>query len=221
MTRRRGGRILPAMVALLLALLGVACASAATLAWRLVVFHERLRALEVGQAATSARVLALAPAQVDALDAAISARLALLDAAAEPAEALRALAELRTCETRDPACAEPVTPEPAAPPVSQQPAPPPPAPVAGRRPLEEREVGPWVEGKPPPSGKRCRERRGRDAVCWVYETDRCLHWHASAYSLDSSRREERGGWLADGAGWGAAEARAEAALLEVLLALPA
>ena len=28
-------------------------------------------------------------------------------------------------------------------------------------------------------------------------------------------------WLADGAGWGAAEARAEAALLEVLLALPA
>jgi len=97
LTRRRGGRILPAMVALLLALLGVACASAATLAWRLVVFHERLRALEVGQAATSARVLALAPAQVDALDAAISARLALLDAAAEPAEALRALAELRSC----------------------------------------------------------------------------------------------------------------------------
>ena len=210
------------MVALLLALLGVACASVAALAWRLVVFHERLRALEVGQAATSARVLALAPAQVDALDAAISARLALLDAAAEPAEALRALAELRTCETRDPECAEPATPEPAAPlPVPQQPPPPPPAPVAGRHPLEERGVGPWIEGKPPPSGKRCRERRGRDAVCWVYETDRCLHWHASAYSLDSSRREERGGWLADGAGWGAAEARAEAALLEVLLALPA
>ncbi len=95
------------------------------------------------------------------------------------------------------------------------------APREEGRPLEEREVGPWVEGKPPPSGKRCRERRGRDAVCWVYETDRCLNWHASAYSLDSSRREERGGWLADGAGWGAAEARAEAALLEVLLALPA
>jgi hypothetical protein len=55
----------------------------------------------------------------------------------------------------------------------------------------------------------------------VYEIDRCLHWHASAYSLDSSRREERGGWLVDGADWGAAEARAEAALLEVLLALPA
>lgn len=215
------------MVALLLALLGVACASAAALSWRLVVFHERLRALEVGQAATSARVFALAPAQVDALDAAISARLALLDAAAEPAEALRVLAELRACETRDPACPEPATPEPAAPlPVLQQPAAPPPppppsAPVAGRRPLEERKVGPWAEGKPPPSGKRCRERLGRDAVCWVYETDRCLHWHASAYSLDSSRREERSGWLEDGAGWGAAEARADAALLEVLLALPA
>lgn len=211
------------MVALLLALLGVACASAATLAWRLVVFHERLRALEVGQAATSARVLALAPAQVDALDAAISARLALLDAAAEPAEALRALAELRTCETRDPACAEPATPKPPPPPPPPPEPPPLLAPIAAeRRPLEERQVGPWTqEGAPSASCKRWRERRGKQASCWVYETDRCLHWHAVAYSLDNARREERSGWLtSDGADRAAVEARAEGALVEALLALP-
>ena len=77
------------------------------------------------------------------------------------------------------------------------------------------------EGAPSASCERWRERRGKQAVCWAYKRAHCYHWQARAYSLDNKRQEERGGWLPLDCGLEEAEARAEGALVEVLLALPA
>lgn len=74
---------------LLLGSLGLAAGVAALRAAR-----EDLRALASRHAALEARVARLAPSAVDALDAAVTARLLALDAA-DGDEALRRLAELR------------------------------------------------------------------------------------------------------------------------------